>query len=256
VNAAAGDFHLTAGSPAIDAGDPAPLAAGESTTDLDGAARLVAGHAGDGALGDVGAFEFVPHAPSVAAAVGPLTVPGGRPAGFTATGSDPSPGDAVSFRWAFDDGATATGAAVTHAFVRAGRHRATVTATDLDGFTAATSVFVTVTGPTLSKLSVKRFTVGGKTTISYIDSQAAKTTFAVLRVRGRRARLVGTFSHNDRAGKNSVRWNGRLGRKTLPAGHYRLRAAPRNAAGTGPTITINFVIRPAPHHHRHRGHRR
>ncbi|MFL5830328.1 MAG: PKD domain-containing protein [Solirubrobacteraceae bacterium] len=252
INTSAGDFHLQAGSPAIDAGDPAPLSAGESTTDLDSAARLVAGHAGDAAISDVGAFEFVPHGPMVAAVVGPSTVAGGRAARFTATGSDPSPGDAVSFRWAFDDGATTAGASVTHAFIRAGRHRATVTATDLDGFTATASAFVTVTGPALSRLSVKRFTVGRTTTISYRDSQAAKTTFAVLKA-GRSGKVVGTFTHNDRAGRNSFRWNGRLGRKKLPAGHYRLRATPRNRAGTGSAVTVGFVIRPAPRH-RH-GHR-
>src|SRR5690242_13628423 len=99
----------------------------------------------------------------------PLTVAPGQAARFTAAGSDASPGDAVSMRWTFDDGATAPGASVTHAFTRAGRHRATVTATDLDGFTAATSVFVTVPGPQLSKLSVKSFTLGRATSVSYFD---------------------------------------------------------------------------------------
>jgi hypothetical protein len=129
-----------------------------------------------------------------------------------------------------------------------------VTATDLDGFTAATSVFVNVPGPMLSRLSLKSFTVGGTTTISYDDSQAAKTTFAVFRVRGHRATLIGTFSHTDRAGKNRFSWKARFGRHPHPltVGSYRLQAIPRNSAGTGPAATARFQVRKAPRHPHHR----
>jgi hypothetical protein len=51
-NPAAGDFSLLPGSPAIDTGDPAGLAAGDSTTDLLGAPRI------SGARQDMGAVEF------------------------------------------------------------------------------------------------------------------------------------------------------------------------------------------------------
>ncbi len=53
VNAAAGDFHLMPGSPAIDKG-PAAVPTGLPTKDLDGNARLV------GPATDMGAFEFHP----------------------------------------------------------------------------------------------------------------------------------------------------------------------------------------------------
>lgn len=53
VNAAAGDFHLMPGSPAIDKG-PATVPTGLPTKDLDGNARLV------GPATDMGAFEFHP----------------------------------------------------------------------------------------------------------------------------------------------------------------------------------------------------
>jgi hypothetical protein len=51
------DFHLPVGSPVVDQG-AAALQAGESSTDLDGAARLT------GAATDMGAFEYQPPAPS------------------------------------------------------------------------------------------------------------------------------------------------------------------------------------------------
>jgi hypothetical protein len=51
-NPAAGDFSLLAGSPAIDAGDPAGLLPGDSATDVLGAPRI------SGARQDMGAVEF------------------------------------------------------------------------------------------------------------------------------------------------------------------------------------------------------
>jgi hypothetical protein len=56
-NAPEADFGLRAGSPAIDAGDPAGLLPGDSDTDVLGAPRIVGGRT------DMGAVEFVPPAP-------------------------------------------------------------------------------------------------------------------------------------------------------------------------------------------------
>jgi hypothetical protein len=56
-----GDFHLIAGSPAIDAG--LNYEAGFSPTDFYGNARIVAGKNGDPAIVDVGAAEFQPPSP-------------------------------------------------------------------------------------------------------------------------------------------------------------------------------------------------
>lgn len=56
-NAAAGDFGLGAGSPAIDAGDPTGLGTGESATDLAGNPRIADGNGDGTARTDMGAFE-------------------------------------------------------------------------------------------------------------------------------------------------------------------------------------------------------
>ena len=101
-------------------------------------------------------------------------------------------------------------------------------------------------------------------TIAYRDSQAATTTFTVVREsggrrqgrscrtpsrsnrHGRRCTLVttlGTFTHVDVAGADSLRFSGRLHGRRLASGAYRLRAVARNAAGSGATVGTAFSIR-------------
>ena len=55
---AGADWHLLPGSPAIDGGSPAPLAAGESATDLDANPRLADGNLDCLARHDKGAYEL------------------------------------------------------------------------------------------------------------------------------------------------------------------------------------------------------
>jgi hypothetical protein len=51
------------------------------------------------------------------------------------------------YSWTFDDGATATGLSVTHAFATAGQHTGTVTVTDPTGESVSASSTVTVATP-------------------------------------------------------------------------------------------------------------
>jgi glucose/arabinose dehydrogenase len=97
--------------------------------------------------------------------VGGDDTPGPDPQGTTTTSSlvnyTIGKSGGVSYKWAFDDGATADGASVSHAYLTGGPHKATLTVTYADGTTASkdltievpTSVSTTVGGtvnPTLS----------------------------------------------------------------------------------------------------------
>jgi hypothetical protein len=103
-------------------------------------------------------------------------------------------------------------------------------------------------------------------TISYSDSQPAVTTFTVQGVhrgfhvgracraraprrhRGRLRRCalfarVGGFTHSDAAGRVKLHFTGRVNRKPLALGRYRLVAVARNAAGkTSRSLSLEFRI--------------
>lgn len=117
-------------------------------------------------------------------------------------------------------------------------------------------------GKTLLPLSPHNRKRGTK--IGWRDSQAATTTFTILRPvagrtqgkscrkpgkankHGKRCTLfaaVGSFTHTDAVGANSVRFSGRLKNKRLPRGTYRLQAVPRDAAGTGAAVFKGFKIK-------------
>lgn len=127
-------------SPLVDAGDPAAPGAGQPT-DIAGLPRAVNGRR------DIGAFEYGRRAPALSLASSPATVQPAEPVSFTATTSDPDLGDTVTVGWSFDDGATATGAQVTHGFAAGGTHTATATATDSAGVRTVRTVTVAVAQP-------------------------------------------------------------------------------------------------------------
>jgi hypothetical protein len=143
------DFHLRADSPLIDAGDPAALGSGESATDLSGQPRITDGNGDCSARRDVGAYEFQPgpRAPRAVATALPVTALVGAPVSFDASASCDPDGDALTYAWAFDDGAAATGATASHSFTTPGSHFGIVTVTDPAGRSASATASVLVTKP-------------------------------------------------------------------------------------------------------------
>jgi hypothetical protein len=70
------------------------------------------------------------------------------------------------------------------------------------------------------------------TVINYTLSEDATVRFAIRRVRSRRrSRLVGTLTRAGIAGDNSLPFSGRIGRRPLPVGAYRLVARATDAEG-------------------------
>ncbi len=103
----------------------------------------------------------------------------------------------------------------------------------------------------LRKLSVapRRFRTHGAaprrgTTITYKLTRGASLTFRVQRAVGRgRYRTVGTMSHRGKAGVNRLRFSGRVGRRTLRPGSFRLRAAVRGAEGApARSVVTRFTV--------------
>jgi putative CocE/NonD family hydrolase len=104
------------------------------------------------------------------------------------------------------------------------------------------------------------------TTVTYVDSAAAVTTFTVRRPvagvkskrrgcvaprRGRRVRrsqrctrwvVVGSFTHADRAGANRLHFTGRVRRRGLRPGRYRLDTVARLGYARGRTRSAGFRI--------------
>ena len=116
-------------------------------------------------------------------------------------------------------------------------------------------------GATISALAATVKNYGAK--ISYRDSQIATTTLTVLREtsgrkqgksckkpskankHGKRCTILtalGSFSHVDVAGANSLHFSGRIKGKKLPAGSYELQAIAHDAAGNGVAVEKSFKV--------------
>jgi PKD repeat protein len=263
VNAPAGNWALQGGSPAIDAGDPAPLGSTESSTDANGQPRLVDGGGDCVVRRDMGAFEFQPgpRAPR-AAATAPATAERAAPVTFDGSGSCDPDLDTLAYAWSFDDGATAVGQTVQHAFARIGVHRATLTVTDATGRSTTATANVTVAdhvrpairgasaspsvfavGPGATPLTSARKARKG-TTFRYTLTEDAKVTIRIQRKAGKRFKPAGkTLRRSGHAGSNRLRFSGRLKRKALRAGRYRaLFVAVDPAGNKSKTRKVTFRI--------------
>jgi len=152
-----GDMRPGFDSPLVDHGVPGGLLSTESPFDLALLARLVDGNGDGTARRDMGAFEYQRAAPKVTASPAPATAGQGQAITFNATATDSDPEETPGpITWAFDDGATATGGSVQHAFAAAGAHTATASATDPAGVTGTGAATVTVTDTTAPALRISR----------------------------------------------------------------------------------------------------
>ena len=239
---ASGNFHLRHDSPLVDAAHDLAL---DGDRDLDDLPRVVDGDADGDARPDIGASEYQRAAP-LAAISGPDAATVGQAMDFSAaSSSDPDPADALTYKWWFGDGTTASGATASHAYATAGTHAVTLEVTDPTGQqrTVTKSILVVAaaaggsTGagattpaptdalaPVISRLRAAR---AGKA-IRFRLSEPARVTLKL--------RPVGTggvakrIRLNGRSGANLVRLRGRLA-KTLRPGRYRVTASARDAAG-------------------------
>jgi hypothetical protein len=198
------DFRLDPDSEAIDAGITSPA---NGPADLDGRARA------QGASTDIGAHE--------------VPVAGG--------GSGASSGGAVT--------ADKTKPVTSQLDVRP-------------------DAFAALSGRGSSLISAKRKKAKKGATVNYRLSEAATVTFTVERrargrKRGRRCiagrkkgkrcntykKVKGSFTHSGRPGTNTLRFSGRLARKPLRPGSYRLVGVARDAAGNkGTAVRTGFRI--------------
>ena len=122
---AGGDYHLTPGSPCIDAGtNDAPYL---PLFDWDGDDRIADGGDGDGsAVADMGADEF-----ALLAATNDSPTRLGSATTLTATVASGIITYTWTYAWAFGDGGFGSGAVVTHIYPDVGRYAAVVTATNV-----------------------------------------------------------------------------------------------------------------------------
>jgi len=136
-----GNYHIAAGSPAVDAGATADFL---PETDIDGEKRVIDGN-GDGVRTvDIGADELKVLYPPVAdfsLAAAELKV------AFTDTSTDRD-GVIASHLWDFGDGSQSTQAHPEHTYLENGTYTVTLTVTDNDGASHSVSKQVAVSGKT------------------------------------------------------------------------------------------------------------
>ncbi|HEX9356174.1 MAG TPA: PKD domain-containing protein [Streptosporangiaceae bacterium] len=154
-NARAGNFQLTAGSPAIDSADAA--ATGEQTADILGSPRVddpATANSGNpsGSFYDRGAYEYqgggTQTGPTAALSVSPASGTAPLPVTADASGSTAGSAPISSYTFDFGDGTTVgpqSGATATHTYQSAGSYTVTVTVTATDGNNLTSSATRTVT---------------------------------------------------------------------------------------------------------------
>jgi hypothetical protein len=149
VNLAAGDFHLTPSSPAIEAGSTDALAGDESTMDLDGNPRVNDGNLDCVNRRDMGAYEFVGTntGTPVPLITAPASAPVGTPVDFVGSATDEQPIGSLVFHWTFSGGGGAETQNASHAFAAPGAQQASLDVTDSCGHVGHAVRAITILGP-------------------------------------------------------------------------------------------------------------
>ena len=216
-DAANGDFHQVAGSPTIDAGDPAAATdALVGALDFDGLARIL------GSRIDMGPDEFVP----------------------AATGN----GDGGSQQGGGSDTATPPGDQTPPAGDAAGSATPDKTAPVIKSLRVAPGVLRR--SALVSYLLSERATTTLKVVRKTRGVKKGRTcTKAGRKVKKRAKRCTrwvsvrGNVVRADAGGKSSFRFNGKLRGKRLAVGSYRLIAIARDGAGNvGKPVTVAFRV--------------
>jgi hypothetical protein len=219
---ATGDYTPVASSPVVDKGLPGVLSAGGSSgaeTDLVGNLRVVDGNGDGTARRDMGALEYQPPPPPPPPAA-PTGGNGPAAPSDTTQGSGPQTGSG-----------TVTAASVTALGLSATRFRAATTGPEVKAAAAAkkkrklprgTTVTFTLTQPGTAAFSIERKTTGrrgGGTCVkaTHRNRKARKCTLYV-------AVKSSAFTRDGAAGANRFRLTGRVGKKALKPGSYRLAA--------------------------------
>ena len=99
--------------------------------------------------------------------------------------------------------------------------------------------------PTLTKLGVKRAKKGFK--VTYALSEPARVTFTVEKKKGGAfKRVKGSFARNGKPGVNSFTFSGKVNRRKLGAGTYRLIGRAVDSAGQQSAVVRKAFRVPAP----------
>jgi hypothetical protein len=155
----------------------------------------------------------------------------GQPVAFTGAGSSDPDGSIVSYRWSFGDGATGTGANLTHTYSKAGTYSVALTVTDNAGQSATAVRAVTIAfAGRITKVVVKP-TRGGAT-VSVSVSTAGTLTVGRRVFHLKRASTVKVVIALTRAQLHTVKVKHQL----------KVRVPLRFAPKVGPVVTTSAVI--------------
>jgi hypothetical protein len=104
------------------------------------------------------------------------------------------------------------------------------------------------TPPVLSKVSLSRtrFRASKRTVMHFTSSEAGQLSISIARVRrGKKPKLLTTLTDGIAAGKGSIALSGRIGKRPLAPGDYRLTISASDAVGNrSGGLHLSFAILP------------